>query len=155
MAKTVRIRETNGRFLPGSLKSGTYIAVNDNLPGKVEKAARKRVDAAAEAVRLRILEGMEEPHNGRTYTIPGTSLTYVASAPGEYPAIRMGVLYADVHVAKPSPGIAMIGSQVPYAKYLEGTGGRPGIRPFLSKAYRETLPLTRRILSEGWGKDLA
>lgn len=54
------------------------------------------VDASTRIVRDAIVDEMEQagPRSGRTYKKPGTSTEYVASAPGEPPAIREGV-YAN------------------------------------------------------------
>lgn len=50
-------------------------------------------DTIARMARNEIVEQMDPgpPRTGRTYRIPGTGRTYVASAPGQPPAVREGI----------------------------------------------------------------
>lgn len=119
---------------------------------RMEDEAKKKAIEVGNAIRNKVLEGMRGPWTGKTYRVPGTARTYTASAPGEYPAVRLGALKASIKmvVRQDLYGVyAVVGTLIPYAKYLEGRGPNdPGIRPFLSKAYAEALPEIRRILGQ-------
>lgn len=66
--------------------------------GVLRRAAAHRAAPVVEAIAIKardeVVETMENASpSGLTYKVPGTNTTYVASAPGEPPAIREG-LYA-------------------------------------------------------------
>ena len=126
------------------------------------KHAPHIVDASARILRDAIVDEMElaAPRSGRTYLKPGTSTPYVASAPGEPPAIREGV-YANSWsstpaVVLPSMVIAFVVNPImagPVALGIvleEGTTDgriqpRPHIRPGLDRARAEVDALLRRV----------
>lgn len=72
------------------------------------------VDAAVELVRTEIVEHIENapPRSGERYPIPGTGRTYIASAPGEPPAVREGLYIA---AWKAAPAVQIGGSVVGFA----------------------------------------
>jgi len=135
-----------------------------------QRHGRQVVDASARIARDAIVDAMEQasPRSGRTYLKPGTRTPYVASAPGEPPAIREGV-YANSYGVTPAvvhedSVVAFVtnpimAGRVPLGLVLEeghavpvgslapggsGTTGyilpRPHIRPGLEKA-REIIQL--------------
>lgn len=127
--------------------------------------ATKKVTRIGTEVTNHIKQEMRKKKSGEEYPIPGTGSTgangrtepgskktYIASAPGEYPAIRTGQLRSEVKfkVHNESDGVAVsMGTNVLQGIVLEGTEERPGIRPWLSKALEELDPRISQVL-EKW-----
>ncbi len=85
---------------------------------------KKRLLKAALMVERKAKELMAEAKHGRWYLKPNTSAMYQASAPGEAPAVRTGVLQSSVSHTQPKMGIdgiihCYVGSDIDYALYLE------------------------------------
>jgi hypothetical protein len=127
------------------------------LSQQTEYLARHTTQACAEYVRDHIRREMAKPKSGKRYRIRGTDVWYTASRPGEYPAIRTSVLAQHIEIytpestrvmrgaAAPWPRgdsiVAFLGTDVPYAKYLEGEDPPgSGLRPFLNRAAHEVAP---------------
>lgn len=125
-------------------------------PGAMARVRRELLgpvaDGAVRIVRNEIIETMDPgpPRTGRVYTVPGTGTPYVASAPGEPPAIRTGV-YRDGWEVTPAieVGDAVVASALNAVRdeggellgeKLEFGGGnppiapRPHVRPAIAKA---------------------
>ena len=76
--------------------------------------------------------------SGRTYLVPGTKKTYTASAPGEAPASRTGVLrtgYRFRIVNKTGVYTGEVGSPEQYALWLEVGTSKMAPRPHLLPGY--------------------
>lgn len=131
---------------------------------KVDKAinlnARRKARAASNDLRNHLLVELSnaKARTGQIRKIPGTNIEYVASAPGEYPALATGQLRSsikEVEVVQTNDGPAAVidfesGGVAKHGGYLErGKSGPPGsgIRPWLSKAmdekYRDMLDILR------------
>ena len=100
-------------------------------------ASEKALYAAANEGRSQVLSNLTGSRSGTTYKVPGTSVTYTASAPGEYPASATGRLRSSVRVlVKGDEGY--IGTDVEYGLALEkkspARGGREWLRPSLQQA---------------------
>ena len=109
---------------------------------------------AANELRNAALNVLRGQRSGRTYRKPGTRATYTASAPGEPPAVRTGMLRMSWGISavgtKTGEYTAGIYSDVPYAKLLdEGTpGGKIAPRPYKEKIIETARPKVVRIFSE-------
>lgn len=115
---------------------------------KMKGAAEKKATKAAIALRNHIVIEMASPKSGRQYQVPGTSRTYTASAPGEYPAIRFGQLRSGIQMAThvSLQGVfGIVGTNVAHGFYLED-----GLRPWLSRALDEKADEIKAILEEPW-----
>ena len=77
------------------------------------------------------------PKSGRIYTLKG-GRTYQASAPGEYPANKYGILSASYQVEQ-SGNEVTVGTNVEYAKYLRGGTTKMAKRKFLKEALHDAL----------------
>lgn len=105
------------------------------------------------------------PRTGRWYTLPpqahvnpltGKRMMYQASAPGEYPAERLGDLVdtLDYFVCRMGDNVVLtIGSPMYYAEKLEGFGGfldgyNSGSRPFLRRGILENLEEIKGLLGK-------
>lgn len=100
---------------------------------------------------LKVLRGQR---SGRRYKKPGTKTYYTASAPGEPPAVRTGMLRMSWGMKAEGDGkgayTAGIYTDVPYAKPLnDGTpGGKIKPRPYEKKIIAEAKPKVVQIFSE-------
>jgi len=73
---------------------------------------------------------------GKTYNVPGTSVSYRASAPGQSPANRTGNLAASYASQSISSEKSIVYSRLKYAKIEFGYGNvapRPALRPAKDK----------------------
>lgn len=100
---------------------------------------------------LNVLRGQR---SGRRYKKPGTKATYTASAPGEPPAVRTGMLRMSWGMNATGDGkgdyTAGIYTDVPYAEKLDkGTpGGKIAPRPFKEKIIETARPKVVQIFSD-------
>lgn len=96
--------------------------------------------------------------SGRVYRVPHTRRYYTASAPGEPPAVRTGVLRQSFvprskgyKTARGYEVESLIYTNVPYAKYLEeGRGMLP--RPYRKRIQEKALPKIKRIYAEPYDR---
>jgi len=117
-----------------------------------EAGARILVDA--------IKDQMEEapPRTGREYTIPGTETKYIASAPGEPPAIREGVYLArwqptkafrtERGVAAAAVNTAVTEDEYPIGLLLEDGTYRMAPRPHIREGMLRAEPLVDALVDE-------
>lgn len=109
---------------------------------------------AANQLRNAALNVLRGQRHGRLYKKPGTKTYYTASAPGEPPAVRTGMLRMSWGTKAEGDGkgtyTAGIYSDVPYAETLdEGTpGGKIAPRPFKEKIIETAKPKVVEIFSE-------
>ena len=108
----------------------------------LKAASEKALYAAANEGRTQTVKNLAGSRSGTTYKVPGTNVTYTASAPGEYPASATGRLRSSVRVlVKGDTGY--IGTDVEYGLALEkkpsSKGGREWLRPSLNQAKPEML----------------
>lgn len=121
----------------------------------VNSNMRARVAAAAYHLQGEVIEKLSGIGTGKTYIVPGTNTEYQASAPGEAPAIQLGLLKRSIAVELDEIQ-AYIGVRgVPYAKRLEfgyvGTDSKGRVynqaaRPFFNVTYEEHREYIKRLL---------
>ena len=111
-----------------------------NLPAvmaAVEAQGLKKLIAAADVGRNQTVQNISGPRSGNIYTVPGTSVKYTASAPGEYPAVRLGDLKSSVQ-RRVVGGEVQVGTDKLHGLMLEkkdpAKGGREWLRPSLEQA---------------------
>jgi HK97 gp10 family phage protein len=107
------------------------------LPINFEKAMLKSAITINNEVK-RVLTGTR---SGRTYKIPATKRTYVASAPNEAPAIRLGDLrqkYNYKVLGKGFRATGYVGNPLPYAPMLEYGTSNMSPRPHLKVAFKNS-----------------
>lgn len=115
---------------------------------RIRQISYDRAKRAANMVVDHILKEMAKPKSGIEYTVPGTNVKYTASAPGEYPAIRMGELRDNIEVTTEVDALSvsgLINVKVPHGAILEA-----GMRPFLSRAADEKADGVRAIYEAPW-----
>ena len=107
------------------------------LPEKFEQAILKSTITVNNNVK-KILTGTR---SGHTYTVPATRRQYVASAPMEAPAIRLGDLRQKYNYKVLRHGfnaIGYVGNPLKYAPMLEYGTSKMAPRPHLKKAFLES-----------------
>jgi len=111
----------------GNIKLTSFL---DEVAKRLNGEARKRTYAAANIVKRDWLHTLSGQRSGRVYNIPGGKGSYIASAPGEPPAVALGDLRRSVKaISRRSPLTgeweALVGSDMEKAPWLEfGTGRR-------------------------------
>lgn len=113
------------------------------LANHLDKVAAERELEIAELLRDHIVAQMQATKSGLTYKVPGTSITYTASAAGEYPAVRTGRLLQTIQ-AMSRGGQAAVGTDHPSAAEIER------LRPFIALAVVERAHEIREITGRPW-----
>lgn len=128
---------------------------------KITKETEERVEEATHHFRDEILETLSGERSGKEYRVPGTSVYYTASAPGEPPASRLGHLRGSVDWEVIKKGalfgkteiVGRVGTPLEYGAKLE-TGEYPAsdkpnsavARPWMYPTYKRELKTIKRIL---------
>lgn len=90
-----------------------------------------------------------KPGTGRRYK--RKSVIHVASAPGQPPAVDTGRLRASIVPKVKTIGgeiVGIVGTNVPYAPYLEFGTSRMAARPFLRRAFKTKGKQIHRLLQQ-------
>lgn len=133
------------------------IRVTNDIPKVkkwLERQANLRKNVIAKLVLDNILLSFEGPKSGRIYRVPGTTDEfYQASAAGEAPAIASGDLRDDwgiypENLAQQRNRQVVIGSTLPYAKYLEDGTKFMEARPYVVVTVKALEARIRRILEK-------
>lgn len=123
----------------------------DNTKGvlaNIRRISHQRAIDAATMVKNHAIAEMAKPKSGIEYRVPGTNVTYTASAPGEYPAIASGQLSQNISVSSQVDvlGVAgLINVTVAHGAILEA-----GLRPWLSRAADEKAEEVRKLFEAPW-----
>ena len=123
-----------------------------NLPAvtiAINVASQKALIAAADVGRNRTVQNLAGARSGRTYKVPGTQVTYTASAPGEYPAVATGNLRENVD-RKVVGGDVQVGTAVEYGLFLEKRPRNKGGRPWLKRSLDQAKPAMLAKLAQRW-----
>lgn len=128
----------------------------DDARKKLAGIARANMELAARFGEGKVKEKLGRgggPRTGRMYRVPGSTRFYRASAPGEPPAYRTGVLQAGVTSGVEIRGSRIVGmvgvADVEYAKELELGTSEKAPRPFLRPTIMEIRPQLIAILRAG------
>jgi len=124
-----------------------------NLPAVtivINAASEKALIAAADVGRNKTVQNLAGSRTGRTYKVPGTQVTYTASAPGEYPAVATGNLRERIERKVVNSGEVHVGTAVEYGLYLEKKGPSKGGRPWLKRSLDEAKPAMLAKLAQRW-----
>jgi len=109
--------------------------------------------AAAQEVRNEVLETLSGNRTGRTYKVPGTQVTYTASAPGEPPAVQTGQLRNSVTAVVETEGKSVkgiVGTELMKGLWLEKGTRNMAPRPWLERSFESSLDRVKEILSRRW-----
>ena len=134
-----------------------------NLPAvtiAIGIGSRKALIAAADVGRNQTVQNLAGARSGHTYKVPGTQVTYTASAPGEYPAVATGNLRERIERKVVSTSEVQVGTKVEYGLTLEKGSGRgrdvagrftAGMkRPWLKRSLDEAKPAMLAKLAQRW-----
>lgn len=123
----------------------------------MNKQARSRARRATNALRNSALDVLSGSGHGRTYHLPSSKATYVASAPGETPAVRTGDLrkkWRQYSLAKgKADGVeitARIKSDMPYSDYLDEGTSKMAARPYKQKVIDGAKPKIIQIYGKNY-----
>jgi len=108
---------------------------------------------ACNEVRNQIVQNLSGARSGKDYIVPGTSRHYTASAPGEYPATRLGDLKGSIKTDILGRGMSVlgvVGTPLEYGLFLEKKPGSEGGREWLRPSMTQAQPEIKKILSEKW-----
>lgn len=113
---------------------------NYNLDKLFHKEGEKRLKVIGRMMKKYFNEVLQGLRTGRFYPLPGTGKLYQASAPGEYPAKRLGDLRKSLTWCvdhEPDSVCLTIGSPLHYATSLELERDRPFLRRGLMENFDE------------------
>ena len=121
------------------------MSFKSNLPevsAAVEAAGRAAMIGGVERMRGMVLKNIKQQGHGRTYRVPGTKRDYTASAPGEFPAVRLAILSGPGGVETETESLsdaweARIGSRHKFGLALEKKPVEKGGRPWLKRTLDE------------------
>lgn len=108
----------------------------------IDEATREGMEIGIENMRGLVVRNLKQQGHGRIYRIPGPKRDYTASAPGEYPAVRLAILSGpggvETKVSTTATGIeARIGSRHKFGLALEKKPPSKGGRRWLKRTYDE------------------
>lgn len=128
-----------------------YVSFRPAVIAAITVASRKAVEAALIEGRNKTVKNLTGTRHGITYKVPGTSRTYTASSPGEFPAIATGELRSSVKYKigiKHGKAYGVVGTDVEHGLALEkkpaSKGGREWLRPSLKQARPKMLAALAR-----------
>lgn len=140
--------------IPVSKKSKVTLRRNThNVIDKIDSVATQRMYAAAQEVRNETLKTLSGNRTGRTYRVPGTKTYYIASAPGEPPAVLTGQLRQSVKTNVYSKAKAVkgeVGTGLHKGLMLEKGTKKMAPRPWLEPSFDKSLERVKSILSRRW-----
>lgn len=127
---------------------------------KIEATIRERMGIAINEVRNTTLETLSGQRTGRVYQVPGSQVTYTASAPGEPPATRVGDLKKSVHAGVEDEDGSVVGYVgIPkgekgddYGPALEYGTSKMAARPWLHPSFEKSQERVQQIFGEDWLK---
>lgn len=128
--------------------------LGDRLTAQVNITMRNRVRLAAQLLRDRVVINLSTPVHKERRTRNGRTVTVVTerSRPGEFPRADTTRLMKDIYYEMRTPmdspnHDAIVGTTLAYGLALEVQRNRS----FLVRTFNESLPLIRRILTQGGG----
>jgi hypothetical protein len=131
-----------------------FVSNLPNVMAAINRNAEQRVFGAANELRNAWINRLSGERHGRTYRVPGTNRTYVASAPGESPAVQTGDLRRSVTVNPPvwidGTISSEVGSKLEKAPMLEFGTRNMQARPSLAPARDDALPVITQLIEAVW-----
>jgi hypothetical protein len=121
------------------------VGFKSNLPAvtaAVEAAGKACMIAGLAKAHELTVKNLKHVGHGRTYRLPGQHGTWVASAEGEFPAVRLAQLSGPggvetESVSESNEFVATIGSRLKHGLFLEKRPESKGGRPWLKRTIDE------------------
>ena len=125
--------------------SSTFVSNMPAVTLAIAVGSAGGVQKAAYHVRNSIVLALRNTpkRTGHVYKVPGTNVTYTASAPGEYPATVTGRLRGSFRAKKIGPSSYAVGSDVKYVEPLDK------IRPFMKDIFEKESAEMKLIIRGG------
>ena len=125
----------------------------DDVVRKVAGHAKERMHEAVQEVRNTTLETLSGARSGREYRVPGTSVWYTASAPGEPPAVATSGLRQSVKDGIEKEGkavVGFVGTEEKHGPMLEFGTSRMLPRPWLRPSFEKATQKVKEIFTRLW-----
>lgn len=125
----------------------------DDVKAEIRDRSLRNVFKASEYMREKLLETLSGNRSGRRYRVPGTSVFYTASAPGEPPAVRLGGLRRSIQsevVQEQGEYVGLVGTDLDYGLFLENGTSKMLPRPWLVPTFEREQENIQAILREEW-----
>lgn len=125
-------------------KSNLHIVL-EALNGRIER----NVERACIHLQNQTKKTLTGQRSGRIYRVAGTKQRYQASAPGEPPAVRTGMLRNSIKYTVHGVSLSVkgvVGTGVRYAEWLEFGTSKMAPRPFLGPTFERERLTVKRIL---------
>ena len=125
----------------------------DEAIKKIADHAEERMLRAVNEVRNATIETLSGSRSGRVYRVPGTRQTYIASSPGQAPAVQLGDLRKSVKGGIEKEGkdvIGFVGSELPKASMLEMGTSKMLPRPWLRPSFEKSSDKIKEIFTKVW-----
>lgn len=120
----------------------------DTILIKLQQNLKTKMEDATMAVRNKSLEVLSGTRSGRTYVIPGTKVTYTASAPGEPPAVQTGRLRQSIATEISNDGmVGKVGTTLDYGRELEQGRSNMAPRPWLKPSFEQSENEVKKIFT--------
>ena len=120
---------------------------------RIADHAEERMLEAVNEVRNITLETLSGSRSGRIYKVPGTQKEYVASSPGEPPAVMTGALRQSIKGGIEKEGktvVGFVGSEEKYGAMLEFGTSRMLPRPWLRHSFEKSADKIKEIFVRLW-----
>ncbi|MCC2436219.1 HK97 gp10 family phage protein [Bacillus paranthracis] len=121
----------------------------EQVKAQINNLCIERVTGATIHLQNQVKKNLTGSRSGKQYKIPHTSRKYIASKPGEAPAVRTGDLLNSIKYnikRSQSEVLGAVGSDLQKAIWLENGTSNMEARPFLLKTFeRERRELKRQM----------
>ncbi len=130
------------------------VKINQAGLNEVNRRRQRALFAAGKHLENQLTKNlMQGTRSGRTYRIPGTTITYTASKPGEFPALRTGALSRSYELTPPLPNAIQtrvtLGTRLHYAPILERKLNRRHLGRTFDNEERTMVNIITRIMQRG------
>ena len=129
--------------------SKAFVSFMPAVTVAITAGSNKALTSACDVGRNKIETNLSGSRSGHVYRVPGTSVMYTASAPGEFPAVRLGDLKGSINFER-SGASRKIGTQLDYGLALEKKPVSKGGRPWLKRSLDQAKPAMIVEVNKRW-----
>jgi HK97 gp10 family phage protein len=131
----------------------TFVSNLDSVMKQIDETVKARMNEAVNTVRNHAVETLSGSRSGKTYRVPGTKVTYTASAPGEPPAVQTGELRQSISTEIEGEGrdiVGMVGTDKKQGLMTEFGTRNMAPRPWLRPSFERKEPDVKEIFLRTW-----